>query len=277
MDTAVKLRDLLRDRHWQNYRAFCLQYDRAAREIDSSYVGTYPSRAQLHRWQAGGLKGLPYPHHCQVLEAMFPGVTAAEMFAPTGALLEVPAQRARAPKPTDRDGGALQVTTYTSRNAIPRELWDQMLDEATERVDVLVYVGMFLTENPALLPTLRRKGTDGAQIRLLFGDPTSREVVRRSLDEGIGKNAISAKIKNALAFFGKLAGEPGIELRCHGTTLYNSIYRYDDQMIVNPHVYGAPAPHAPAMHLLRSSTSELFETYADSFDRVWESATPPKW
>lgn len=40
MDTAVKLRDLLRDRHWQSYRAFCLQYDRAAREIDSTYVGT---------------------------------------------------------------------------------------------------------------------------------------------------------------------------------------------------------------------------------------------
>ncbi|GAA4820966.1 hypothetical protein GCM10023201_03140 [Actinomycetospora corticicola] len=277
MDTAVKLRDLLRDRHWQNYRAFCLQYDRVAREIDSSYVGTYPSRAQLHRWQAGGLKGLPYPHHCQVLEAMFPGVTVAEMFAPAGTLMQVPAQRAAAPGTSVPDGGSVQVTIYPSRNAIPRELWDQMLDDAGERIDVLVYVGMFLTENPGLLPALRRKGADGAQIRLLFGDPASREVARRSLDEGIGKGAIGAKIKNALAFFGKLAGEPGIEIRCHGTTLYNSIYRYDDQMIVNPHIFGAPAPHAPAMHLMRAATTDLFDTYSDSFDRVWEGGTPPKW
>ena len=277
METAVKLRDLLRDRHWQNYRSFCLQYDRAAQEIDSSYIGTYPSRAQLHRWQAGGLKGLPYPHHCQVLEAMFPGVTAAEMFESSTPLVEVPAQRIeprRAPSSAD---GTMLVTTYPSRNAVPRELWHRMLDEANERIDILVYVGMFLTENPALLPALRTKGAGGATIRLLFGDPASREVARRSQDEGIGKNAIAAKIRNALAFFGKIANEPGIEIRCHGTTLYNSIYRYDDQMIVNPHVFGAPAPHAPAMHLRRVSTAELFDTYAESFDRVWESASPPKW
>jgi hypothetical protein len=275
MDTAVRLRDLLRDRHWQNYRSFCLQYDRAAREVDPSYVGTYPSRAQLHRWQAGGLKSLPYPHHCQVLEVMFPGYSADDLFAPVdGSAPAVPRQRSAE---AGVDTGTVLVETYASRNAVPRALWDQLLDGAQERIDVLVYVGMFLTENPALLPTLKAKGAAGAEVRLLFGDPLSREVTRRSLDEGIGKNAITAKIKNALAFFRKIADEPGVEIRCHGTTLYNSIYRYDDQMIVNPHVFGAPAPHAPAMHLRRATTAELFDTYADSFDRVWESAAPPKW
>ncbi|MCD2197682.1 XRE family transcriptional regulator [Actinomycetospora endophytica] len=275
MDTAVKLRDLLRDRHWQNYRSFCVQYDRAAREVDPSYVGTYPSRAQLHRWQAGGLKSLPYPHHCQVLEVMFPGFTAGELFTLVdGSAAVVPRQRSA---DADAELGSVLVECYSSRNAVPRALWDQLLDGARERVDVLVYVGMFLTENPALLPSLRAKGAAGAQVRLLLGDPLSRQVTRRSLDEGIGKNAITAKIKNALAFFRKIADEPGIEIRCHGTTLYNSIYRYDDQMIVNPHVFGAPAPHAPAMHLRRETATELFDTYADSFGRVWESATQPKW
>ncbi len=67
------------------------------------------------------------------------------------------------------------------------------------------------------------------------------------------------------------------EIRCHRTTLYNSIYRYDDEMIVNPHVYGIPAPHAPALHLRRLSAGCLVETYAQSFDRVWETAKSPKW
>ncbi|GAA4755022.1 DUF5919 domain-containing protein [Actinomycetospora chibensis] len=169
------------------------------------------------------------------------------------------------------------VKVYPSRNAVPRELWDRLLSEAGSRVDILVYVGMFLTENPALLPALREKGSAGGRIRLLFGDPNSREVMRRSTDEGIGRNAISAKIRNALAFFGRIADAPGIEIRCHSTTLYNSIYRYDDEMIVNPHVYGAPAPHAPAMHLRRLSAGLMFETYAQSFDTVWEAAKPPKW
>ena len=83
MAKPVVLKSLLRRKHWQTYRTFCLQYDEAARTIDASLVGSYPSRAQLHRWQSGDLKGLPYPHHCQVLEVMFPGITAAQMFMPT--------------------------------------------------------------------------------------------------------------------------------------------------------------------------------------------------
>ena len=206
---------------------------------------------------------------------MFPGHSATDLFAPVDSSAPVvPRQRSAE---AGVEVGTVLVETYPSRNAVPRSLWDQLLDEASQRVDILVYVGMFLTENPALLPSLKAKGAAGAQVRLLFGDPLSREVTRRSLDEGIGKNAITAKIKNALAFFHKIAEEPGIEIRCHGTTLYNSIYRYDDQMIINPHVFGAPAPHAPAMRLRRSAATELFDTYAGSFDRVWESSSPPKW
>ncbi|MGH3937921.1 MAG: hypothetical protein ACRDTG_04685 [Pseudonocardiaceae bacterium] len=82
MAEPVTLKNLLRQKHWQTYSTFCMQYDKAARAIDDSLVGSYPSRAQLHRWQAGDLKGLPYPRHCQVLEAMFPGITVAQMFTP---------------------------------------------------------------------------------------------------------------------------------------------------------------------------------------------------
>lgn len=173
--------------------------------------------------------------------------------------------------------GSEVVQVYPNRNAVPHEVWDRLLGQAAARVDVLVYVGMFLTENPAFVPALRAKGGGGGRVRLLLGDPDSREVQRRSTDEGIGRAAISAKIRNALAFFRTLDGASGVEVRCHGTTLYNSIYRYDDEMIVNPHVYGIPAPHAPALHLRRLSAGCLFETYAQSFDRVWETAKAPKW
>ncbi len=58
------------------------------------------------------------------------------------------------------------VKIYPNRNAVSREVWDSLLVQATASVDVLVYVGMFLTEDPALLPALRAKGTDGARVRL---------------------------------------------------------------------------------------------------------------
>ncbi|WP_428983123.1 hypothetical protein [Phytohabitans maris] len=65
-----------------------------------------------------------------------------------------------------------------------------------------------------------------------------------------------------------------IAIGLHGTTLYNSIYRFDDEMFVNTHVYGYPAAHAPTLHLRRLTGGDLFDQYADSFDRVWSTAKP---
>ncbi|MEV5705734.1 hypothetical protein [Actinoallomurus sp. NPDC052274] len=76
----VRLKALLRERHWQTYRTFSAEYDKAARKVDPSLVGRGPSRAQLHRWISGDVKKLPYPDHCRVLEKMFPGWTAEQLF-----------------------------------------------------------------------------------------------------------------------------------------------------------------------------------------------------
>lgn len=125
---------------------------------------------------------------------------------------------------------------------------------------------MFLTDNPALIKKLRAKAGAGVKIRLLLGDPTSRAVARRSDEEGIGKGTIAAKVRNALLFYKPLDGVPGISIRCHGTTLHNSIYRFDDDMLVNTHVYGFMAAHVPMLHLRRLSGGDLFETFSESFD-----------
>ncbi|NKQ55420.1 helix-turn-helix transcriptional regulator [Amycolatopsis sp. K13G38] len=170
--------------------------------------------------------------------------------------------------------GSEIVKVYAHRNSVPSDLWDRLLAQATTYVDMLVYVGMFMTEKPGLLESLQEKAANGARIRLLFGDRDAPAVIQRSTDEGIGPRTISAKIDHALAYFRKLEGTPGIEIRTHGTVLYNSIFRFDDEMIANPHVYGKMAAHAPALHLRRLSAGDLFTTYADSFTAVWESAKP---
>jgi transcriptional regulator with XRE-family HTH domain len=164
------------------------------------------------------------------------------------------------------------VKVYPHRSSVPADLWDHLLSQATAHVDILVYVGMFMTEKPGLISILQTKGKEGANIRLLFGEPTSAAVMQRSRDEGIGERAIPAKIENALAYFQALNGFDGVEIRQHDTVLYNSIYRFDDQMIINPHVYAKTAPHAPALHLRRLSGGDLFSTYAESFDAVWKNA-----
>ena len=48
---------------------------------------------------------------------------------------------------------------------------------------------------------------------MLFGDPASRAVARRSEEEGIGKTTIAAKIRNVLAHYNQLGRPAGIEIR----------------------------------------------------------------
>lgn len=59
-----------------------------------------------------------------------------------------------------------------------------------------------------------------------------------------------------------------------GTTLYNSTYRADDQMLVNAHMWGINAYGAPVWHLRRHGDGGLFDTCVRSFDAVWETARP---
>jgi hypothetical protein len=135
---------------------------------------------------------------------------------------------------------------------------------------------MFLTEKPKLVQQLRTKARNGVRVRMMFGQSGCEAVVQRSKDEGIGANTISAKIEQALAYFNSLVDEAGIEIRTHTTVLYNSIYVFDRDMIVNPHIYGKTAPHAPALHLRRTGPDDLFDTYLNSFEQVWHAATPLK-
>jgi hypothetical protein len=224
-------------------------------------IGVDPKTVE--RWITKGRA--PYPKHRHAIAAM---VRENENYLWPDAV---------APERAAEIGGSEVLKVYPHRHSIPADLWGQLLDRATSYIEILVYAGMFLTEDPTLIKHLRAKGQAGAKIRLLFGDPTSREVIRRSEDEGIGKNTIGVKIRNVLAFFQPLDGAESIQIRCHGTTLYNSIYRFDDEMIVNTHVYGFTAPHAPSLHLRRLSAGDLFETYSESFDTVWNAAKPPKW
>jgi transcriptional regulator with XRE-family HTH domain len=166
------------------------------------------------------------------------------------------------------------VHIYPRRAQVPGEVWTRLLDGALRQVDVLVYSGLFLPEQqPELVEQLCAKVTNGASVRLLMAMPNGAHVLRRGEEEGIGK-AMGAKVRNALAFYQTHIEHGCVEIRLHDTTLYNSIFRFDDDMLVNAHVYGLPAAHAPVMHLRQVSGGELFSLYADSFERIWGPATP---
>ena len=132
---------------------------------------------------------------------------------------------------------------------------------------------MFMAEDIGVRRLFADRARAGVRVRLLLGDPDSRNVAERGEAEGIDEG-MAAKVRNAIVLFGKLLAEPSVELRLHGTVLYNSIYRADDQLLVNTHIYGVMANNAPVFHLRKISGGEMASTYIESFERVWDGATP---
>jgi hypothetical protein len=165
------------------------------------------------------------------------------------------------------------VRVFPHRNSIPVELWDRLINDASAHVDILVHAALFLVERPKFIKSLAKKAASGARVRLLFGDPDSPEVALRSEEEDLGEGTLSARIRNALASYRPLREVEGVKIRFHRTTLYNSIFRFDDEMIINTHVYGIQGAHAPSLHLRRLSAGDLFETYAESFETVWHKSS----
>src|SRR4051794_3207957 len=162
------------------------------------------------------------------------------------------------------------VHVYPDRGAVPARTWYELLSSARERIDILVYAGLFLSDGHADLPALfRRKAQEGVGIRLLLGDPSSEAVARRGAEEGVG-DAMAARIRMSMLYMQPAFDVSGVEVRFHGTTLYNSIFRFDSDLLVNMHVYGAVAAGSPVMHVRRIAGGRLFGHYLLSFERVWE-------
>lgn len=166
------------------------------------------------------------------------------------------------------------IKVYPHRNLIPGDLWPKLIAGTSEQIDILVLAGLFFAEEPGLKKAIQKKTQEGVKIRLLFGDPEADEAERRASEERLAERTVSARISNALALIDPIAELDGVELRLHKTTLYNSIFRFDNQMVVNMHAYGLPGAHAPAMHLRQLPSGDLFETYMTSFEHVWSESAP---
>ncbi|MFD9772240.1 XRE family transcriptional regulator [[Kitasatospora] papulosa] len=163
------------------------------------------------------------------------------------------------------------VTVYPHRHMVPSSLWRELYARAENHVDVLVYSGLWLSEDPQFHDLLKAKVERNAQVRIMLGDPGCDAVRQRGIDEG--HRIMDGKIRNALMNYQPLfTSHPDIGFRLHDATLYNSLFRSDDEILVNTHVYGIGAYMAPVLHLRRLAGGGLFNTYAKSIEQTWGSA-----
>src|SRR5580693_5811936 len=165
------------------------------------------------------------------------------------------------------------IGIYPHRSDVPRDAWERLFGPAERDIGVLVYSGLALAEDTGVQKILAEKARAGVRVRVMLGDPDSPQVAERGADEGVG-DSMAARIHNALVLYRALRAINGTEFRLHRTTLYNSIFRSDDQLLVVTHVYGLAGTFAPTWHLHKVAGGEIVSTYLDSFERVWETATP---
>ncbi len=166
------------------------------------------------------------------------------------------------------------VALYDQRAALPVTAFVDLFSQARESIDVLVYAAVFLHEAyPRLNDLLRERAEAGCKVRVCLGDADSPNVQLRGSEERFG-HGIESRCRLALMHYCPLLDVPSVEIRTHGTTLYNSIYRADDQALINAHVWGVNAFAAPVWHLRRTEDGGVFDTYAASFDAVWDDARP---
>jgi hypothetical protein len=226
--------------------------------IDGAADALSVDRKTVERWIGGRL---PYKRYQYALAGLLQ--TDPAYLWPAGRT---------APETTDL-AMAEVLAIHPVRSTVANELWLQLFEGASRQIDVLVYAGFWLSEDPAIRRLLPRKAKSEVRIRFLLGDPDSTQVLQRGIDEGIGA-AISAKIANTIHNYRDLIGMANVDFRLHDTVLYNSIYRADDEMLVNAHLYGAPAHMSPLLHLRRVAGAELFSGYLDSLERAWARAKP---
>lgn len=165
------------------------------------------------------------------------------------------------------------VAVYPHRRAMPRDTWGHLFSQAEQDIGILAYSCYFLAEDAGLRQIIGDKAKAGVRVRILLGDPESPHVLERGQSEGIG-DTMPAKVRSAITMFRSLESVPNVEIRLHGTILYNSIFRGDDQLFVNTHIYGVMANNAPFFHLRKIPGAAIAATYLESFERVWAEATP---
>jgi hypothetical protein len=225
---------------------------RLGEEDVAAHLGVDPKT--VRRWLEGRL---PYPRHRLAVSHLL-GADEADLWP------EVHAARAAQSWPEEIKA------VYPHRWAVPHGVWHQLFGSAEREIGILAYSGLFLAEDVGLLGVFADKAKAGVMVRIALGDLDSPHVAERGAEEGIG-SAMAAKIRNSLTLYRSLLDLSNVEIRLHRTTLYNSLYRADDDLLVNQHAFGIPAANAPVFHLGSGNSSDMFNSYIEGFWRIWAS------
>jgi transcriptional regulator with XRE-family HTH domain len=177
-------------------------------------------------------------------------------------------------RPDQAPGGASSgevLAAYGHRADVPQDVWASLLHGATEQIDLLGYAYPFVFELTPRLPALiEQKCATGARVRIAVADPDCDHVKERDNLEQLG-GTLPGRIRTAMNLFRDLRDIDGVQIGQHRVHLYNSMFRFDQQMVVTPHLFRWRGYQHPALHLRKLSPYGIFESFAEQFEQVWDT------
>ena len=71
------------------------------------------------------------------------------------------------------------VAVWPHRSEVPRDVWGHLFSQAVREIGVLVYAGLFLSEDAGIQKLFKDKAAAGVRVRILLGDPDTQVVTDR--------------------------------------------------------------------------------------------------
>ncbi len=165
------------------------------------------------------------------------------------------------------------VSAYPYRNACSTSVWARLIDGASTSITFAGYTNYFVwQEHPRLAERLSAKAAAGCRVRFLVGDPESEVTRRREEIEGVPLT-VSTRIQITLDALRKI-DTAGVEAKFSDGHIALSVFTFDDEMLVTPHLSSLLGHESPMLHLRRLGDDGLYDRFASHVAALWEEGRP---
>ncbi len=163
------------------------------------------------------------------------------------------------------------AAVYPYRSYCPGSVWRKLISNARNEIVLAGYTSYFLwLEHPNLRGVLRRKAERGCSIRFLLGDPDSEVTRAREEVENVPLT-VGTRIRITLDELAKIKGVPGIEARYSDAHIAMSVFLFDQEMLVTPHLANLVGHDSPMLHVCRLQDDGLFDRFSYHVSELWRS------
>ena len=174
---------------------------------------------------------------------------------------------------TDRE----LVHSYPYRSACPSTVWTELVESASAELFLAGYTNYFFwTQVPHFADTIRSKAESGCRVRFLLGDPDGEVTRQRETIEDVALS-VSTRIRITLEHLDRLGPLEGVETRVSAPLdainhVSLSVFRFDDDALVTPHLARLVGHDSPLLHLRRHNSGGMFDRFAEHSEELWGRA-----